>query len=116
MSVTVEPATVEARVAEVFPTASHLIRDHGWLRGSYGDRGRGFCIDGAVMTAAYDLFGERGPGFVNRMATAARASLRRTLSHDLASVWNDRLGRTVGEVLVALEDARRDVLTHGAPS
>ncbi len=87
-----------AQVAADLRAAAELLRAEGWCQGSYGQAGGPRCMDGAILSVtAY-------PGPYDRALSVMRPVLDITATTPLA-IWNDTPGRTLDEVLDALERA-----------
>lgn len=82
--------------------AAALIREHGWIQGGLGKRGRGFCALGAILEA-YRETGFNGLRLHVDVLPAARA-LEGYMGTPVA-VYNDTFGRTAAEVIACLEAA-----------
>ncbi|MFK0222208.1 hypothetical protein ACIQWN_28960 [Streptomyces vinaceus] len=79
------PAKAPATVEEVFAEAARLIRTYGWIRGYVGHPGVGYCIIGAIRTAA------GGEGRLADQACDAILDRIRQGAPDVLSpgAWND---------------------------
>ena len=89
------------RIAEVLLGAADYIERHGWCQGT-SQKGDGVCAAWALTIAAGHDF-----------STSEEAGRRliRSLGKNVRTVpatvpaWNDRIGRTQGEVIEALRSA-----------
>lgn len=86
--------------AEVLRKAADVIRARGWRQHDYGEESGPVCAVGALNVAmGGDPWDDHGP-------YTAEERLRQFLGWgDSVSRWNDARGRTVEEVIAALEKA-----------
>lgn len=87
-----------AVAGRVLTSAAQLIRERGWIQGTFDDATGALCLWGAVRTASHDLGGDDAED-------AAMGVLLGRIDYRTYSVhqWNDASGRTVDEVLRLLE-------------
>lgn len=77
-------------------TAYEVIQKYGWVQGSIGDCGSGFCLLGAV----WEAHGQKGCRFVDD----SLLTIGRLIGKDIDS-WNDDPKRTKRQVLAVLKKA-----------
>lgn len=88
--------TVGAVAQRVLIGAAQLIRERGWIQGAWDNTSGAMCLWGAVRVASRRYGGEDAE-------LAALEVVRDRIGHGVSIAgWNDRRGRTVGEVLTVL--------------
>lgn len=96
------------KTSEVLRKAGDLLRERGWIQGSYSDAGR-FCAVGAADSVAGDALGRRDPEANLLLQTVADDfPYPERYPGDIAGSmlrWNDRPRRTLDEVLAATDAA-----------
>ena len=109
-------ATVDLARNEILRTAHGLIFHYGWIQDDYGDRETGFCLTAALDEARrtpslrlrYDHESIES-GYYESVAylqgEAEFAGYRNKEGIGSVSRWNDKPGRTRGEVLDLLAQA-----------
>ncbi len=81
--------------------AADILREHGWCQGTIRDRQGRRCAVGAILMA--DLM--VGAAFALPRSPYADLAMRKMLPDQGVSTWNDEPGRTVEEVIEAMERA-----------
>jgi hypothetical protein len=76
---------VSPTVQSIAARAAELIREHGWLKGKYGDCGKGFCAVGAINQAESEC---EEPGAARAAAGCIRA-IRTRIEPPTVAAWND---------------------------
>lgn len=99
--------------AEVLRRAADVLRERGWVQGTYVDGGGACCVRGAVNVVLYGAPVSIECCDEEVQAMSALAAVAGIPKHGSISLWNDRQGRTLDEVLTALERAAVE-LTEGA--
>lgn len=93
----------KANECTIIKRAVEILNNEGWIQGSYGGHKTGYCLIGALHTAAYDIDSNLYDGAYGKVAhflTIDNNVTKQTLPR-----WNDAKGRTKEEVIAALEGA-----------
>lgn len=92
--------------AEILDDMMDAIQAHGWVRGSVGDRLRGFCIIGAAAAMSHPGMGEARVRVLNAISHAIYDECGVATS---ISRWNDQLAGGQEDVLLVLKRARESL-------
>lgn len=93
----------KANECTIIKRAVEILNDKGWIQGSYGGDKIGYCLIGALHTAAYGMDSDL---YYETYSKVARfLTIDNNVTEQSLPRWNDTEGRTKEEVIAALEGA-----------